>query len=950
MAAKAPPEPRLAALLQRLIAAEPAERYQRAEQVLGELRELAGQQLQLETTATRESYLRAARFVGREQERERLEGSLRGAFSGQGEAWLVGGESGVGKSRLVEEVRTLALVRGAVVLRGQGISDGSSPYEDWRPVLRWLVLLTRVSDFEAGVLKPLVPDIEALLQRPVADVPEIQADMAQERLLGVMEALLERLAQPALLILEDQHWASAESLRLLARLSARARTLPLLVVATYRDDERPALPQQLPAMQVLPLSRLGPREIQQLSESMIGAAGRVPQVLELLRRETEGNPFFLVEVVRALAEEAGQLERIGTVPLPEQVLVGGVRQIIQRRLDRVPVWARELLRLAAVVGRHLDPEVLRAAAPEVELPRWLAECAGAAVLDFADGRWRFAHDKLREQLLAGLSPELRPALHRQAAQALEAAHPNAPDWLAALAHHWGEAKDLEREAHYATRAGEQAMSVYACNAAVPYLQRALALASARPLEGTGAGGHLGHLKGLLAEAYYLIGDLQSCLTHGEQALEHLGWPMPRSPLGWRLGLPYQVLARMLQAAAPHVFEEESPERRQRRIEAGRLLIRLCEVFFYLQDANRLLWSGVRLINVLEPVGPSQELARGYIVMATVMGSIPALRSLVEAWCARALEMAERSGNVASLIYVLVRCGVCGVGYARWKDVRTWAERARQLADGARDLRQCEESHCVLSLASLYQGHFRQGIEHANALEASAQRRGAVQTQYWGPMTRSGSMVRLGRAPEVARELEVALPWFEAKAGASETVNIHGGLALSLLRQGQEERALEVAAKGLALLRGMKPVAYWIFGGAAQVAEVYLTVWERRGGGGAPGEALVREAREACKAMRLFGRAFSFGEPFALLCDGLEAHLSGRREAAERAWRQCAARAAHLGMPYEEARAWLELGRHQSLEQPERRELLLRARALFSQLEAADELARTEAELARHTSP
>ncbi|MFY0573356.1 ATP-binding protein [Cystobacter fuscus] len=595
-------DPRLKAIFHRLMAANPRERYGRAEEVLKDLREMADQQVQLETRDTRESYLRAARFVGRERERAQLEQALERAQTGQGEAWLVGGESGVGKSRLVEELRTLAMVRGAVVLRGQGVSHGGGPYEDFRAVLPWLALLTEPSDFEASVLKPLVPNLEALLQRRVPEALEVAGDMAQERLMGVVEALVERIGQPTVLILEDLHWGRAESTRLLARLSARAAALPLLVVATYRDDERPGLPRELPAMRVLSVPRLGAEAMAHLSESMIGEAGRAPQVLELLRRETEGNPFFLVEVVRALAEEAGQLDRIGAVPLPARVFAGGVRQLIQRRLDKVPASARELLELAAVVGRHLHLEVLRASAPEVDLQRWLEDCVAASVLDFADGRWRFAHDKLREGTLASLPPEKARALHRRAALAIEFAYPHASEWLAALAWHWAKAEDTEREAHYAERAGSQAMSVHAGHAALPYFQRALEIARERAAPTL----HLGLLEGRLAESFYLMGDMGSCVTHAGQALGNLGWPLPQGPKGWRLGLARELLVRLVQAVLPESFEEPSPELRQARIEAGHLMTRLNEAYFFQQQALRAIWSTFRLVNVLEPAGPSAD--------------------------------------------------------------------------------------------------------------------------------------------------------------------------------------------------------------------------------------------------------------------------------------------------------------------------------------------------------
>ncbi len=937
------PGPRLVAILQRLMAADRCERYQRAEEVLRDLGELVGQPVQLETSATRESYLRAARFVGRERERALLEQALERALAGQGEAWLVSGESGVGKSRLVEEVRTLAMVRGAVVLRGQAVSNTGSPYEDFRPVLRWLALLSEPSDFEASVLEPLVPDMELLLRRPVPEAPEIPGDMAQERLLSVVEALFARIGQPALLILEDQQWGRAESTRMLARLAARASTLPLMVVATYRNDERPGLPQELPAMQVLSLPRLGAEEIASLSESMIGDAGRAPRVLELLQRETEGNPFFLVEVVRSLAERAGQLARIGTEPLPEQVLTGGVRQLIQRRLDKVPASDRALLRLAAVVGRHLDLEVLKASAPEVDLTRWLEDCAGTTVLDLADGRWRFAHDKLREGTLASLSREEARELHRLAASSIEAAHPNAPEWLAALAYHWGQAGNAVREAHYAERAGEQALSVFACHAAVSHFQRALELAQSRVAPAL----HLGHLEGRLAEAFYLIGELASCRAHAERALAHLGQPLPSTPTRWRLSLARELLVRLAQATVPEPFEELSSERRALLIKAGHLTARLNETYFLQQDALRAIWSTLRLVNLLEPAGPSPGLARAYIIMATVLNAIPGLQPVVDAWRERALSIASREGGLDTLIYVLIRGCICGIGRARWREAEAWAEQGRALASTARDLRQFEQSCLMLTNALYHQGGFLRGVELSHEIEHSARGRNAAQSLYWGPMMRGRSFVRLGRTAEAIRELERILPWYEAHAYAGEKTMLYGALALALIHGGERERALELAAKSLTLMRSMKPVNALMSVGIGMIAEVYLAEWERAlAGPSAMARELERAAAVSCKTLRAFARLFPVVEPFSLLCDGQQAFLSGRREAALRAWQRSAERAVELAMPYEEGRARLELGRHLASEAPARQALLLRARDIFQRLEAAVDLARTESELAR----
>src|SRR5205814_8214944 len=117
--------------------------------------------------------------VGRDTELATLRDSLVQALDGKGSAWLIGGESGVGKSRLLSEMGTRALIQGALVLRGQAISEGSRSYHIWREPLRRLVLAPTLDDFEAGVLQELVSDIDVLLDREVAPVPELDAGPSQ---------------------------------------------------------------------------------------------------------------------------------------------------------------------------------------------------------------------------------------------------------------------------------------------------------------------------------------------------------------------------------------------------------------------------------------------------------------------------------------------------------------------------------------------------------------------------------------------------------------------------------------------------------------------------------------------------------------------------------------------------------------------------------------------------
>lgn len=478
-----PAIPALRKILRKLLARSPDDRYQNADELLRDFA-AAGYPLPPENAALRESYLQAARFVGRDHELGQLMEALsalsipppdpprfagRGDEEGVGSAWLIGGESGVGKTRLVEELRIRAMVAGAAVLRGQAVSGSQLPYHVWREPLRWLALAVELSDAEAGIIKSLVPDIETLLQRPVKDAPRLDGAGGQQRLAQTVVELFRRPAQPVVLILEDAHWLQGmDIVRLLAE---NIVSLRVLMIVTYRDDESPGLPDELPEMGRMKLERLSEAAMADLSASMLGSRGTLPGVLELIKRETEGNVFFIVEVVRALAEEAGTLAEVGSKTLPPKVFAGGIRTVVQRRLDAVPPEAKGVLIVAALLGREPDIRVLRALYADADAV--LMQASSAAVMTVEDGHWRFAHDKLRDALLEGI-PE-SAILHRHIAETMEQLYPYQPDKAPLLAHHWHEAGENNREAGYALLAGEQAFYASSYRPALTYLERALEL-------------------------------------------------------------------------------------------------------------------------------------------------------------------------------------------------------------------------------------------------------------------------------------------------------------------------------------------------------------------------------------------------------------------------------------------------------------------------------------------
>jgi tetratricopeptide (TPR) repeat protein len=946
-------DPRVQPVIARLLA--PAgERYGEASQVIAALATALGQPFDAETVATRESFLQAAPFVGREVEIELLRAALRAAEQGVGTTMLIGGESGVGKSRLIDEVRSRGLVNGFIVVDGQAVSEGGSPYHLWRGLVSTLVMRGEIADPLAGVLRAIVPDIGRLLGREVPDPPAVDPAATQSRLFLAVEDLLRTQAQPVLMLLEDLQWAGTESLALLAALARLALERPLLILGTFRSDEASTLPSRIEGARILRLPRLTSAEIAQLARTMIGAAGARPDVAAFLERETEGIPLFIVEAVRSLAEGVGALADIGSHPLPPHLASGGMRKVLQRRVDRVPAAAVAALRSAAVAGREIDPAVLRLMHPTLDIDAWLRACADAAVIELHEERGRFAHDKLREHILGELSPAEHVALHRQVAEAIERAYPNAPERDTALAHHWRLAGDPVRELAYQERSAAQALAGGAYQEAIARFERALALlgetgaeeapASARaagrrrrpllaPALAEGPRLRRGELEAGLSEAHYRLGDLRACEVHAVRALAALGLATPTGRLGMVKAMLGEAAARAIQlsgvrprVAAGHAAIET----------IGRVQTQLIEVYFYSLRVVPVIWSTLRQLNVTEPFGPSAELSRAYIYLAVICG-VASLPRLAARWARHSVAIAEGAAAPGAVAYALNRSTAVELAHCWWEAAEAHIERADAIASAIGDMRLCEEARTEAGLLALYRGPLQPGLAPLQSAYQLSRRSGSKQGACWSLLGQGDILVRLDRAKQAVPLYEEALRRLDEKAMRTEAIWACGGLALACLRLNEPQRALEQARRAVGHLPPGTPVAYWIQHGTAAAAEVLLTLLECCPESDPGRRRLAQDAAAAVAGLRRYARRFPLGRAHALLWDGLLQWLSGRPRRALRRWHAALATARALVCPYEEARAHLEIARHLAAGDAEWTTHMESAQVLFEQTGCAEGL-------------
>lgn len=914
-------DPRLEQVLEVLLRKKPEERYKSAGDVIKFYAEATNQPDLLEDEATRESFLQAAQFVGRETQMATLHKALVDARHQQGSAWLIGGESGVGKSRLVEEIRIHALVGHIFVLRGQATSERTVPYQLWRAPLRWLALQTELSDLEASVLKDLIPDIENLLERPIPDAPKLDSQATQERLLGVIEDVFLRQKQPVVLILEDLHWVGSTSLRVISRLVRHVEKLPLVIIGSYRDDERPDLPSELPTMKHIKLDRLSEAAIAELSASMLGKEGRETQVVELLHRESEGNVFFLVEVVRALAEKAGGLESIAYMTLPSSIFAGGMQQLIQRRIDHVPESARPLLNMAAVVGRKIDRRLLQAIDRQTDLSRWLTECSNAAVLDVINEEWQFAHDKIREGLLSKLSASEKAALHEKAAKTIEALYPNDPAQTGILAYHWSNTPHTTKAIEYLDKAGEQAVENYANLEAINYLTKAMELdkTPTRPVQ----------LKreDLLGRAYLGTGLLAESRTHLENALKLIGYPLPAS----KFNMVSRLLGRVVQQVGHHKLgvmrRAQSDDKRERLLHAVRLYEKRTEIAFFYADVLTTAYCSILNLNLSERAGDSPELARSYSNMAVVAGLIRMI-GLGDSYCDNALKTLQVADEPLTRARVLSRMGLYACGLGRWEQAESWLTQAMEIANTIGDTRQWGESAAVKSNVLHLMGRYQESQNLCLEIATRSERTGDPQHQMWGSNYQAQSVMRLNQLNEAIDLLTQAEALIRNRVNllTSKIINT-GVMALTHLRLGNLEQARHYAElTSQEISTAPSPSVFSTFEAYACPAEVLVLLLEKN-----PNDEKLKNAAEtAIQQMKHYTKRFPIGKSRAWLWQGILEHLQG--ENAQETWQKSLAFAREYQMVYDEGLVLYYLGKYGKNPQQ-----LQAAIAIFEKLNAAYDL-------------
>ncbi len=503
---------------------------------------------------------------------------------------LLAGEPGSGKSRLVREFAVEAAAGGALVLYGACDALVRAPYGPFVDALDHLVRVTDASELRAslgpaaGELTRLLPDLAArvgVLPPPV----EADHDTERHRLHTAVADLLTGVTRrrPALLVVEDGHWADAPTLLLLRHLVRAAGDARVLLLATFRDTET-GVPEPLAdtladlrraeGVVRVRLAGLSGAEVAELVERASGGAldAELERLAGSIRDLTEGNPFLVCELWRALVETGAVSVAGGRLhvarPPGELATPESVREVVSQRLARLAPRTTDLLELAATAGSEFELDVVRRATGlgEAELVAALDEAIRSGMIEELAGRavvYRFTHELVRRALSDRLSAVQRAELHLRVGEALEARGEQSSRTLADLAHHFAAAAPFgaaERAVDYNLRAARAASSALAFEEAAARLRAALALGLDEPAERASVLLELGeasHRAGNAADAldaFRAAGEIARALGDAEL--------LARAAIGfedtcWRPGIADEGAVELLEEAAAALGEESS---------------------------------------------------------------------------------------------------------------------------------------------------------------------------------------------------------------------------------------------------------------------------------------------------------------------------------------------------------------------------------------------------------
>ncbi len=947
-------------------------------------------------------------LVGREVERHTIAERLRALRDEHtGSVMIIEAEAGLGKSRLVAEIRDQAQALHIQILFGATDPiEQSTAYNAWRAIFnqvlglegltipatrqaRVIEYLQRNSRLNAWV--PLLSDMLQLDMPPneiTIQMPSlVQADNLQELLVTLLVSALHHDATvvPRLLILEDAHWLDSSSWVLLNKVVDRIQ--PLMLVIASRPLSAPVPPEYLlllerPDQVHLQLEALPDSDVETLVGQRLGVTSLPPAVISFILEKAEGHPFFseelafalrdagLIQIVEGVCHIAPEAQDLHTLDFPATI-----EGVINSRIDRLLPQHQLALKVASVIGRIFTYHILRDVHPvEVDRSHLLDYLDALTRLDITrmnapepEMAYMFKHIITQEVAYNLMLFTQREQLHRAVAEWYEHQYTaELSSYYSLLAYHWQRAAEDKqappwvqfKAIDYLDQAGEQALRSSAYKEAIELFRQAFAL---EPSDSIADKRRLAYLAPVplpldvrrQANRYLKLGEAQRNWGHlgegrksFERAVALYGYPLPSSTRSLIGRLLVQILRQIMHRLRPAHYLGRAPEdRRSISINTARAYQYMSEVFYFTSEGLLSLYSTFLSLNLCELAGTSPELAEAYSVMGILTDSL-GLHRQAHAHAQRAIATAKATGQTMPLAYVLSMNSLSLLENGHWDQAQENLTQALGILDELGNKRRWGDAMAMLASVAAFRGDLMRATQLFD--EIVGPRTGTLVHRTTSAVWRGRVALLQGRFDEAIALLQSALDLTADSTDAFTMVHtqIHawGFLAMVYLRQNRWQLVRQAADTAMQLITESKAAAYQVNISMAYVIEVYLMYCARANDlSPAERQQMMTTVQKLCRAMRATPGS---GRLRAWRCQGLYDWQLGKVAAARKAWQKSLMMAEQLQMPYEQAQAHYDIGFHLVPSDPAREQHLRRARELFSQIGAAYDLAQAEAALAQ----
>jgi serine/threonine protein kinase len=894
------------------------------------------------------AYLYRPEIVGRASTIESLAPLIPKAWAKSGSFVVLGGESGIGKTSVAAAFAREATICGISVVTGESEPVGGGFLHPLRPLLRDVADVCRadraafdeVLGARLSVLREYEPSLAALAGD---DTPRIPQEIAARRLNADLAETLAALARakPLMLIIEDLQWADEGTLRFLSSLDAEFFDgVPLLIVGTYRADEvGPDLRQLLAKQHVkkVLLGRLDESSVADIVRSMLAAPNAPAAFLEYLAAQSEGNPFFVAEYLRAAVDARLLLRREGRWSLETNEaayaslgLPDTLRDLIGGRLDRLTVLARRVAEAAAVVGRDADESLLIAVSglTEGDVADALSELIEHQMFDAGGEHLRFSHDKLREGAYARIETESRARMHARAADALEASFADESSLethAAEIARHYDVAGVHTRATLYYAQAAEVAVRTGACREGVELMNRALAIDAGHPVEEPARKRPLRRARWhrILGQAHFGLGDLVASADHARTSLAAIGLSLPDDPAGWKRRLGFEALRQMFHLALPRRLLRARRSEHESLLEIALSAQTYSEGSYFCADGSIMVATALLAANSAERIGGA--VGRMYASLGATASGM-GLHRLARHYIREGRRLATATLDLDGLARLGYSSLAEYVATCDWTSCERWAGDAVAVARETGDDQVLEVCETGRGFYEFYTGQLAATIATYTTIRDRARKRSNHQHEAWGHSGLARTFILTDRLEEALVCVQEGRTLLEGQDDYMTELILNAHEPLALLHLGRLDEAVAAADATRALMMKSKYSMWEMFRGYAAPIEVYLEACTRVEWAGRA-EEMRAAIRTLLVGLRELSRRAPFAIPISLRLRGRFELLTGNHHRGEKLLRQSVAAAARLALPIDEAMGAFDLAGTPGIDPRERGILLDRVRRI-----------------------